>query len=396
MAEQTRPRILLCWGYHREEWIACFEDLREEFEFIYLFYRQSWEEGPVRTQCQRVYWNDFSSGLEIIEKLRPTKVLNMTVDSGYSVALNLACRARGIPTCILQHGLTYPLADYLNAKQTRDTTSQITPPSGKSISKFETLKFLFRSLSWWQYPMVPYLLCYFVVQAKIGNWHAQHRLGSRATRPDHYICFAYKNAQLYRDLDPEAEARTTYIGVPEYSPYFQRRPREPQGTYFLLIDQPWAENQYFDIGISREQMRSMYLSLAEFAGSHNRRLAVKLHPESYDSDWLPEDPNIDWLRKVDIFEWVTGADGIFGSNSTLMFLALYYRPCYLIDGEKSDFVRDVLGRGLAQGCALEEFRVEDIEFCDRRSTPEHERFVQDYLGPIDGQTKSRLKSALLM
>ncbi|MFA7482454.1 MAG: hypothetical protein WC314_18235 [Vulcanimicrobiota bacterium] len=380
--------ILLCWGYHRKGWIACLEELNDEFDFTYLYYRQSWEEEGACTDCPRVYWNDFQSGFEVLDRLRPEKVVFMSIDSGYAVALNVACRARGVPTLILQHGLAQSLEEYLAGTQTRDTPPAVSPPPGARLSKTDTLLFLIRSVPWWQYWKLPRLLLYFLVQSKRGSWYAQFRLGSSDTRPNHYICFSYQNAQVYRELDPGSEARTSYIGIPEFASFFERTPLESQGEYYLLIDQPWAENRYGQTGITREQMISMYNILAEYAANKNRRLRVKLHPESYRSDWLPQHENIDWIRDADVFKLITGADGVFGSNSTLMLPALYFRPCFLIDGTGSRFVADVLGRGIARGCSLSQLNSIKISFVERKpDSPKFIEFVCSYLS-LNGERKS--------
>ena len=391
-APPPHPKILLCWGYHRLNWVEPFEKLNGEFEFSFLYYRSADEEREVHTSCRRIYWHDYSSAFEILDSVRPDKVVLMSVDSGYAVALNLACQRRGVPTYILQHGLTRTLPEYLSMRQTRGGAVGDEALGG---SKFRTLGFLFRSLSLHQLWRLPHLFAYFWLQAKRGSWHAQKRLGSRATRPDFYICYTANNAQVYRELDASSVNRTFLIGIPEFNEFFTRRPHSPRGEYYMLVDQPWAQNQYCETDITKDDMINMYLTLARYCQERNRKLVVKLHPESYGYDWLPEHPAIEWKRDADNFVLITESDCVFGSNSTLMLPALYYRPCFLIYYEPTAFSLDVCQCGLAQGCELKALTLDQIYFSDfQPESHAHTYFTKRYLDPADGQTLNRLADVL--
>ena len=100
-----KPVILLCWGYHRKGWVEPFEKLSNRFTFVYLFHIVKPENEVNYSSSPAIYWGDFTSPYDILNFVKPEKVVFMGVISGYAIGLNIACKNSGIPTYYLKHGL---------------------------------------------------------------------------------------------------------------------------------------------------------------------------------------------------------------------------------------------------------------------------------------------------
>lgn len=396
-----KKRILLCWGYHRKGWVTPFEELNEDFEFVYLFYRARSEEKEVYTTCQRIYWDDFRSGFEVIESVRPQKIILMSVISGYSIALNMAAKRKGVPTYVMQHGLFRTYKEYRSIERNDRKQKKKVPAvgtGGKAVGTWNTLRFLIGSMTGMLYFKLPVLLVFFYFQRRQGIYFASRRIRFRERRPDRYICYTWRNAVIYRELDQVAEENIDYIGVPELDPFFDpddQRECESRDPYYLLIDQPFAENQYYHFSVTKDQTNAMYGKLADWCGQQGYRLLVKLHPETYGSNWLLAHPNIEYKTDCDIVCLIRKAKGIFGTTSTLMLPAVFLKPVFLLLIHDSSFQSRVLELGLAKGADFSTFREEQINFMRADTKPSAQKqFEFEFLYKADGRSRVRLHDAL--
>lgn len=395
-----KPVILLCWGYNRSGWIYAFERLKPDFEFVYVYYRNIDEEKNPATDSRRIYWDDYTSGKDIIEKIKPVSIFFMSITSGYAIGLNSAAKSMGIPTVLLQHGLfrtyqEYRILEQMDKENPRPTVTDADTVAGKSESGFiRTLKFVLRSLPFSGVLNLPRLFLYFYLQRKKGVYYSAAKVFLKQRLADRYICYSPRNADIHRSLDRITEDRIVYIGVPELDPFFNNEFYEPErrpGKYHLLIDQPFAENQYLNLPITTDQMNEVYEKLASWCELDNSKLLIKLHPESYKSTWLLKHPSITYVRDTNIVELIENATGIFGTTSTLMLPAVYLKPVFLLLIHDSSFQQTVLDLGLARGSDFFNFSIKDIVFIGDKNKEKLTQFEHDFLFKADGKSAERLK-----
>lgn len=395
-----KKKILLCWGYNRKGWIAPFEMLKNEFEFIYLYYTGVEEEEQSYTDCTKLYWNNFTSGFDILDRIRPALVLFMSIQAGYTIALNIACKKRKVPTYIFQHGLfrtykEYRAIEQLDKQERAKTPGRKQSKNLKRSAKLKsTLPFLLKSLSSQNFFFLPFIIFFLWLISEKGMYYTLYHMPLRFRLPDKYICYTPQNATIYTELDRVGEDKFLYTGVPELDPFFNEAVVCSKADYYLLIDQAFAENRYYNFGVTREQMNACYAKLNTFCKTHGSKLVVKLHPESYKSDWLLQDANIEYVQDVDVVRLVKNARGVLGTTSTLMLPAIYFKQCYLLLIHDSYFQQAMLMSGLAKGADFFTFSPAEINF---NYTPRDEmksQFVHDYLYKADGRSVERLKSIL--
>ena len=395
------PSILLCWGYHRSSWIEPFERLKDQFQFTYIFYRNRQEEEARLTSDPVLYWQDFANAHQILDSVRPEKILFMSLTSGYPIALNLAAQFRGIPTFILQHGM-FGFYEDERATESRSTALRKTGSahnSSRTANKSSSLGFLLRSMALHDLVAVPQMALFFLIMHRCGYFAACKHVRFRQRMPTGYICFTERNATIYRELDHPRPEQLHVIGIPEYDRFFRSTssPPEPaaESPYYLLIDQPLAENSWGTPTVSRDDMVQFYGKLIAYCKSRKAQLRIKLHPESYRCDWLPQDNNVQWIKDADLVSLIRGAKACFGMFSTLVLPAAVLKPLCLFDVKPSSMVADLCQRGMASVLDFFQFTPSDIGFCQVDHTaPDFPRFVEDYFFRMDGRSTDRLAEVL--
>jgi hypothetical protein len=264
--------------------------------------------------------------------------------------------------------------------------------------KSTSLGFLLRSMALQDLIAVPQLALFYLLLRRYGYFAACKHVRFRQRMPSGYICFTERNATIYRELDHARSDNFHLIGIPEFDRFFCDL--SPSGfadeaPYYLLIDQPLAENSWGTPTVGREEMLRFYGKLIAYCKSQGARLKIKLHPESYRCSWLPEDNSVEWIRDADLVSLIRGAKACFGMFSTLVLPAAVLKPLCLFDVKPSSMVTDLYQRGIASVLSFLNFEPSDIRFCQiDRSAPAFPRFVEDYFFRMDGRSTDRLAEVL--
>lgn len=328
-------RILAIWPTHREDWILPFKALSNQFEFIFLsgISHDTEKENFVQDFAQTIHWSDYNSAQDLLAQIKPDKLVFMSVDNGLNIALNVNAIQQNLPTYILQHGIYTNYKDYRTREkiwQKKELAAQSN--QAKSNSGFSSFQWINNSLNGIQKLLLFPISLFIKASQKVGpSWAAKH-LSFEAKKPNQYICFSPFNATIHKEVDKIGEERIQYIGSPELTQYLKKENDLIEEDFYLHIDQAFAENSFGEETVSKDNMIQFYLKLNEFCLQQNAKLYIKLHPESFNSDWLPQDDNIVYLRKVENFNrYVQSAKGCFGFYSTMVIPAVYWKPTILFN-----------------------------------------------------------------
>jgi hypothetical protein len=388
---RDRPRILLCWSYERRSYVQPFEALADRFDFLFISRIDATEDRDPQTRLPRTYWGRYRSAVEILERETPDAVVFMSIASGRDIALNVAARTRGIPTYLLDHGSFAPLKELLRAYHAASHRVP-RPASGGGLAAID---FVRRSLSWRNAPQAPLIGAQFVLRRFEGGFAAVRYAGGEYRRPDRFISFTPLNARFWRDVYGASDNDLDYIGIPEFDAFFAK-PIDPEpGAYDLLIDTPVTNDPGGLALLTRAEMRSFYTSLAERCSRSGFRLKVKLHPYSYQAQWYPFHPALDWVRDTDIVRLVGGARHVYSFRSTLALPAIALKPVCMLDAVHKGEVDELAALRVVVPASLTEAahntpRFEQIEW----TGPRREQFLREYLFAVDGNATERLAAAL--
>ncbi len=401
----SKPKILLCWGYHRKGWLHAFNKLDEHFEYYYLFHLTKPENEVNHSTTDRLlYWTDYKSAQEVLDKINPDKVVFMGINSPNTIALNAVAKSRHIETLIVQHGMFHRYEDYLRLAREemkeRQKKNQFIQTVG-GTDRFFLLKFFLRSVIFTAPLSILYVFRLRRLKNKMLEIEALKKAPSKYCRPDKYLVFTKDNASIYTERDQVSPDDLIEIGNPEMDEYFNYKPLHipEDNAYYLLIDQPWSEVKDYNspgFGISKEQTNSFYKELAEYCEYYATKLKIKLHPYSYSSTFLLNHPNIEYIHDVDIVPLIMDSRGVFGFNSTLTLPAIYFKKsCLFRIWEESSYQNDIEALGVAQVLEYHGFTKEKINFEQIDKTQSAiSQFVQKYFHQADGNAVERLKQQL--
>jgi hypothetical protein len=398
MREKAKLKtILLVWGYDRKGWIAPFEELREEFNFVYLRFISPSNEPRSFTNERKIYWSDYKNAYEVLEDVKPDKVVFMSISTGLDIALNIACKNKNICTFILQHGMFTTYDDYrqreIKYKSLSKTEEETIPVKG-----FSSLSFFKNGLKIHDYPKLLKIPLYFYLVKKQSVLFASRHVRFLFRKPDYYICYTLKNATIHFEVDSPNKDKVLIIGNPEFDNFVKKWNSIPyiDSNYYLHIDQAFAGNSFGERLVTAEQMVAFILRLNDFCKNKGAILKIKLHPENYASSWLPSNDNIEYIRDTsEIEKLIKNAKGCFGFFSTLLIPAIYYNKVVLFRISNSNFQKHMNNLKLVSVLNFFNFGLSDINFDTIFKQPENlSVFESDYFYILDGRAVERLKNVL--
>lgn len=391
-----KKHILVVWPVVREDWVEVFRQLSDNFRFTFLagIFPDNDKPNYVQGFARCVYWSQFSSCVDIIARLNPDKVIFMTIDTGLAIVLNYTLKQNKIPTYILQHGIYTNYKDYrIREKMWRKKRIQKSVQIHKKEIGFSTLRFIHNSIKIPQKWIFIPLFIFLFAQRRKGAYWASKYMTFRAKKPDYYICYSSYNATIHKELDKIKDDRIIYVGSPELDLYLEPKNKVAQEPYYLHIDQSFAENSFGEETVSKSEMIKFYHKLNAFCKRQKARLYIKLHPESYNSTWLPNDENIKYLRRTPNFnEVIQSAKGCFGFYSTMIVPAAYWSNIILFRLFYSGLQEKLVKLNSVSILDFWTFKDSDILFKERfEISPD---LIADFFYSSDGKSLERIMNVL--
>jgi hypothetical protein len=398
-----KPRILLVWGYHRKGWVDAFNQLKDSFRFELLHYLEKPANEENHTDFPTHYWLDFSSAKAIINRIKPDKVIFMSTEGIPSTALNAACKRRGIPTIVFQHGMFQPYENYLMDVQLQ--TQQALAAGKKSHNKpndrstnLRLLKFYLRSFTLGTFPgAFFYLLRLRLLRRKNYEIEALRLLPSALRIADEYVVFTRYNASFFTVRDGVKPEQYIEIGNPEFDAYTADKVKSE--NYYLYIHSPLTYLPEWDSQgfMTQEEENTCLGKMNAFALQQGCRLVIKLHPYSWHNQDFLQHPNIDYVKEDDNVRLILEARGVFGFNSTLILPAAYFKTvCLFTLGEFSHIQEDLEAIGAVKLVPFHACMPADLERAmTAQQQPDTLVLRERYLFRMDGRALERLKAHLL-
>ncbi len=397
LSPTTHPRVLLCWGYHRRGWVAPFEQLGDSFDFQYLFHLSKEEEEGVCTDQPRHYWDEFRDAHEILERIRPDRIVFMSLTGLRTIALNMAARRHGVPTFILQHGYFRSLENYLWAPRPAKAVATPTPASSGSARR--ATSFMLRSNLARESLDTARSIAMVLSASRTSLHQSQLKFRFAGRIPDWYITYSDYTGEVHRQLDGAEGARIVPVGIPEFDPIFRRlaEPKAGPQREVLLIDSPNAENRWGVVWTTVKRKARFLEDLSRRLQERGYGLTVKLHPETYDADWLPDHPNTRYVRDHEMGSLIERSTACVGFDSTLVIPAIIARPTMLFELSGSTLTAEAQELGVAivaTGLECTDEQLSNLLDRPERSPDQIRRFALRFAHATDGLATERLGDAL--
>jgi hypothetical protein len=358
-----KKHFLVIWPTHRLDLLQVFLDLSEEFEFTFLAAVFPKDEPYLGNYSCR-YWSEFVSAKAVLEEIAPQALLFMSIDSGLNMVLNYEAQRQGITTMILQHGIYTNYKDYRNREKIWGKREKINETKAAfEVKGFSTLQFAKRTFKGLANINILKIALYTKAVKRKGPYWAAKHLPFKIKKANVYLCFSPYNAKIHKETDRISEDQIRYIGSPELLKYLKQEAELNIGSFYLHLDQALAENSSGEETVSKEAMIAFYLKLNAYCKSQNARLFIKLHPETYHSNWLPSDDNIVYLRQIEnLNQYIQSAEGCFGFYSTMVIPAIYRKPTILFEIQYSGLQEEIERMQAAQILNFWNFDVNDFKF----------------------------------
>ncbi len=350
---KAKPTILLIWGYHRHNWVYPLEQLKEQFEFVYIFHNFQDEEIDDVATGKKIFWSEYRSAQHLIDEVKPDKVGFMSINSPLTMSLNSWCKHLGIPTFVLQHGLFHNFEFYLKLFSRGQSSGMGNSQMGDPRFFKMVSKFLRRSLRIWNLDLVVNQIRVQSKKRRKLELEALRQCKSRWRVADDYGIFARNATDYWSVRDGIDQDSLTELGDFEMDQYFRHSFSEPDKSnpYFVLVDNALTENNEYNagFGVSTDDMNLFYSNVARWCESQGAKLKVKLHPYNYKSTFYESVTNVEFVKEANNFDLLGQAIGVLGFFSSLMVPALLYRPTILFDmGDGNQFQADAQQWGLAE------------------------------------------------
>jgi hypothetical protein len=353
----------------------------------------------LHTNQPRHYWNEFSTAQQILDRIKPDRLVFMGLSGLRTIALNMAARRRRIPTFILQHGYFRSLDDYLSLFASQSKTVAEVKTTTHASSAWQAVRFMLRS-NITEEPIDSLRAVAMLLALRRTDYYRSHlRFRFRGRMPDRYITYSEATAKIHRQLDHASSSSIIPVGIPEFDPIFRllASSKGDRKKNVLLIDSPNAENRYGVTPTSIERKVRFLNDLSVRLERQGYPLVVKLHPETYGATWLPSPGNIRYVRDHDVGPLIQEAHACLGFDSTLVIPAIIARPTMLFELCESNLTinaREFKVAIVVRGLECSDDQLSALLDAKERSAKQLERFTLWFAHSADGNATKRLANAL--
>ena len=406
-----KDRILLVGDYNRTDFLYPARALHTEVDFFFI--EHSTQRFVKNSECAKygkvLFWKDFKSAYELLNKIRPNKVIFYFIESYSHVALNVACKSTGVPTYHLEHGVRFSLEYYnrINEQLKKDGVPRRLPRKRirEIPARLRTRRFFTNTKS--ESPALEraFLDQYFSVRSAHSIIETFQQLKSPLRLPDTYIAFSPAGFGFHKELEClPGNYPVKYIGIPVFDRFFRWSNLDASGSSILFIDQPFSE--YGHSGWTREKKLTFLGKLTGVVRSLGKKLYIKPHPLS-DATLYTGCTRDGQVELVGDEEWdtiVPDVDTVLGFTSTLLlpFVAMQQICCFTMDMHAEQGVEPhpefLEGSNAVHTVfSFEELRkrLENRKVWHARQKCEKERFVRQWMYRFDGKSSDRLREVVV-
>lgn len=407
-----KQKILLVGDYNRSDFIYIAKELNNKVEFFFIEYlnKKHLTNKECLTYGEVLYWKNYESAYDLIEKIKPSKVVFYFIETYNHVALNVACKVKKVPTFHLEHGLRFPVSFYkmINAASSNSNKNKSMLTFFSKLSdlgdKYKSRKFFQNTVALSPKPESTFLKEFYAVRSQNTIFDTFQKLKSPLRLPDAYISFSPMIFKYHKEMEELPEGfPVQYTGIPSFDKFFPGKEIMNTGENMLFIDQPFAENFFF--GWTPEY-RSWFLNkLADCASSLQKKMYIKPHPWNEKNSYNKIASSKDILIVNDgLEEMIPDVNTVLGFSSTLLlpFMAMNHICCFTMEMHpapgkilQSQFFLE------AGPCnAVDSFYDLTLKLGERdkwhaQQKKFKEQFIQNWMYKFDGKSTERLRNILL-
>jgi hypothetical protein len=320
-------KILLVAPPYRKDFYSFLEhDTSNEYEQLWFDSPAEMHQHPASAPSfvrRTLYWGDYRTPKQLLESVRPDKVVVMEMVDLHQIALIATARKMRIPTIYLDHGAAGDRETYMRRMRSEPTFffRKLVQKLRRPAALWSFLKTRAFYLSATHACSSGSKLAYVLLSFRLISrpvMQALHATRFPERNPEHFIVFSSANADQYRlcyDLDGNAVHHT---GVPTFDTFFRAGTPTLAG-HLVFIDHPYFESGLY--GWTGEHHHRLARTLESIARTHEMPVYVKLHPASDLSRWRAYKLDTSWVRVLqagDFTELYLSSALILGFASSML------------------------------------------------------------------------------
>ncbi|MFD2514538.1 polysialyltransferase family glycosyltransferase [Pontibacter locisalis] len=407
-----KPKIIFVGDYGREDYVCLLKAAKDYCDFIFLFYTTPNEEENTFYQSfgKAIYWENYDSAQQLIEKVSPDKVVFLYIESYNHIVLNLACKAASTPTYLLEHGLR---ADYIFGFD-----PEISPGKEQSLkrriryyyqlardfkSRIRSRQFLNNSLALLSADDRAFTKDFIEVRGRHNYLGTFRAIKSEKRFADYYIGFSTKIYEAYKGHEAAYfGGQVKLIGIP----YFDRLANLPSASVtksVLLIDQPLAEQGLLQW--NEEHKKAFAAGLSGICKKHGYTLYIKPHPKQDIKIWqkLKQEQNCRIIDDAELAELAPSIPVVIGFYSTYLMPFAAFPHTTVLTYENHPAGEYLVSKPLVDAGVANAFfdlkeldrLLPNIEELHQKQLPQKVIFTKEWMFEFDGKAGERLRDILL-
>ena len=393
MNSKKKPIILTNFGYQRKNWIYPLEAIKDEFEVVYIHYNKKSDETNCYTDSTVLYFSDFDNAQDLIDKVSPNIFIVMGLNSNLIFAIKDVCNKRGIPFVYMDHGVYGLASDYLEFEKAIKNKSIKSDVVNEDNNRTRNISFPIKTFIKSIAPFKIIAIFIKILLGRFSNKKAFQNIFQRyLAQPDAFFTYSKLNNVVNYQIYHPKEKEIFYIGNFEYDK-FKEEPNFSEESYMLLIDSPLSDNPNKDIVFSTENHILIYKKINNAAKENNLKLKIKLHPYNYNSDWIEEIENVEFIKDYDINSLIKNAKYCVSFYSTLLIPSLYFVPTSVLKTYEHSMISFLKVNEL---CFI--YDIEDIENTQIEFKPilakQNIQFIENYFNLSEKSSIDKIKAAL--
>jgi hypothetical protein len=402
-----KKRILLVGDYNRSDFLYPAKLLHSEVDFYFIEFVN--EHFLKNKECLEygfvIYWKNYKDAYDLLDKIRPEKIVFYFIESFNHVALNVAAKSGKIPTYHLEHGLRFSLNSFLKEnnrlKKISNRIKAVTQLR-HVYDRYAGRMFFRNTIKKSSKKESEFLSSYYSIRKKRSIRETSKEIRDPLRLPDKYISFSPLIFDYHKKLEGLSDSYPVYyVGIPFFDRFFKWKALCQYGENILFIDQPLHEKKF--LKWTAEFKEKFLRALINMARSMDKKLYIKPHPWNDKFIYRP------FLADIILVEesWeaiVPDINITLGFASTLLmpFMAMDHIACFTIEmhpqktnPEYSDFLLR------SKAChSVDNF--EDLSERLKNSSVWHQKqkdhknyFIENWMYCFDGKSSERLRKALI-
>lgn len=406
-----RKRILIAGDHNRNDFLFIARLLKGDADFFFIEYLN--DKDIKNRDClalgKVLFWKDYSDAYDLLDSVKPDKVLFYFIETFNHVALNVACKVKGVSTHHLEHGVRFPLSYYkaINASQ-----AIVKKPSlinrikvyADLYDKYLNRQFFINTKNKSPKEESSFLSQYYKVRRSNEVFETFEKIKSPLRLPDSYISFGPLIFAFHKQLENLPDNYPVqYIGIPQFDDFYKFQNVEKYNCHVLFIDQPLHEQGLY--GWTEIEKENFLSQLLKVVVKQHRKLFVKPHPwnDSRVYNELKSSPHVQFVSDNwdDIIPEISIVLG-FSSTLLLPFMALKHTTCFAMEVHPTKlqipYSQFMIESGACDAIInLEELEriLKDLSAYKNKQSNTKEQFIKRYMFKFDGLSGERLKKIVL-